>query len=247
MQALRWSLVVAMGLAGCAGSRSAAIPGDKVASLPAEAKSELTTLVQVVDTAKANVSAADVAHRDAQEFREAAQAELRSARSRVDAAESNVGVALAAGNPTLEREAQRGLDVAQRQHAAAKAKVEYADKLVDLRRAQCMESEALLSSTRSDLEVRKLRSLQQYGLAKDIDADTIFDAKRENERVLAERRQDTSRLSGEVAGLEESWRRQQRAYDMAARGGASPVRTPVAPPEMVPPQQPHDVSPGTPR
>jgi hypothetical protein len=110
-----------------------------------------------------------------------------------------------------------------------------------------MEAEAAMASARADLEVRKIRSLEQYGLAGGIDTDAIFDGKRETERSLAERRTNVSRLSGEVASLEESWRRQQRAYDMAARGGASPTRAPVAPPEMVPPPENHDVSPGTPR
>ena len=101
-----------------------------------------------------------------------------------------------------------------------------------------------LASARSDVEVRKLRSLEQYGLASKIDRDAVFDAKEESERVLVERRQNTSRLSGDVASLEEMWRRRQNAYDTAARGGASPLRTPVAPPEMVPPPLNHDVSPG---
>src|SRR5262245_58771447 len=118
----------------------ATIDDARTARLPEGDQRAIGSAQQNVDVAHANLAAAKVARDEAKQFQKIASRELVAAKSRLAAS---------------------GTDLSQREVLAARAKQDYADRLVDLRDAQLDEQQAMVELARADREWTKYEALER--------------------------------------------------------------------------------------
>jgi hypothetical protein len=187
-----------------------------------------------VDVAQANLTSAQVALDEAKQFDTIADHELRAAKSHLEAARKGVELGRATQSGERLESAQAELTLAQRQLFAAKAKQDYADQLVALRKAQVDESEALLDAARADTEYAKLEALQRNGMAAGLDEDKFIRARQHAQSKVADKRMKEATLEGIVARLRTTWDEELRNYNTAMREHGYPVIAAPPPPARLP-------------
>ena len=222
-------LLATLGVSGCS-HQMATVPDERLTQLPPASRQAVVAEEQRVSIAQQNVVSARVALDESRRFRDVTQSELRAANARLDAA--NKALALsessrAAAQADRAREARRA---AAMELAAAQAKRDYADRLVQLRRAQLDEANADLAVARADVEMRKIRELASRGLATPTEVNRFAESRSRAEADLARNRRMVAELSTVLASARENWESRRREYNTASR-----VLAPLTPPP--PPQQ----------
>jgi len=228
----RWLLVSAMALAGCATS---GISDRDVARLPVADRTQIITAQKSIDVAESNLAAAKVARDEAKQFRKIAVSELDASRSRLEAARSSVDLGRSARDDRTLREASRNEDAARDQLIASRAKLDYADRLVELREAKINEAEANLNAARADVDRTKLQLLQRNGMDQNIDANKLEARRQDAQERLADARSRVAQIEGEAAQLKTAWDdRRNEASHTASRGET--IAPPPPPAEVPMPQ-----------
>ncbi len=223
----QWLLAAALVAAGCA---HAGVPDSAVARLPVDDRAQIVTAHKSIDVAESNLGAAKVARDEAKQFRKIALSELDAAKSRLDAARTGMELGKSARDDRTLREASREEDTARNQLIAARAKLDYADRLVELREAKVDEAEADVDAAKADVERTKLSLLQSRDLAGRIDARAIEERRQDAQERLAEKRARVAQLEGDVAQLQAAWNDRRHEVDTASRG----TMAPAPPPEELP-------------
>jgi hypothetical protein len=200
-------------LIGCA--HTTTIETAQTLRLPQPDRQAIATADENVEIAQRSVTAAQSILDEAQRFDVAAARELEAARSRLSAS----------GDDAL----------AMRQLAAAQAKKSYADRLIDLRRAELDERESFQRSSEADREWLKYEALARNGLAGNLRADDFEHARTDAQHELADKRLHTAELQGTVAALHAIWDERRRSYDVASRERTPTLREATPEPLKAPP------------
>jgi hypothetical protein len=230
MSLRQWLLAGALAVAGCA--TAGGVSDRDVARLSVADRTQIITAHKSIDVAEANLASAKVARDEAKQFRKIALSDLDAAKSRLEAARSGVDLDKSARDDRTLRDATRNEDIARNQVIAARAKVDYADRLIELREAKITEGEANVTAARADVDMTKVQLVQRSGMANDIDAKAIEARRQDAQERLAERRARVAQLEGETAQLKTAWDdRRNETSRTAARGE---MIAPPPPPEEVP-------------
>jgi len=189
----------------------------------------------IVNDAHAVLEAAKVARDEAKQFRKIALSELDASKSRLEAARSSVDLGKTSRDDRALREASRNEDAAREQLIASRAKLDYADRLVELREAKINEAEANVNAAKADVEMTKLSLVQRNGMAGDVDAKRLEARRQDAQERLAEARAHVAQIEGETAQLKTAWDdRRTEANRTASRGEPMMLTTPPAPPAEMP-------------
>jgi hypothetical protein len=230
MSLRQWLLAGALALAGCA--TSGGVSDKDVARLPVADRAEIITAHKSIDVAESNLQAAKVGRDEAKQFRKIALGELDAAKSQLEAARSGVDLDKSARDDRALREASRTEDAARDRLIAARAKLDYADRLVELREAKIGEAEANLNAAKADVELTKLQLAQRNGIANDIDAKKLEARRQDAAERLAESRSHVAQIEGETAQLKTAW--DDRRTEMNRTASRGETMAPPAPPAEVP-------------
>lgn len=224
----RWLLAGAILATGCATS---GISDREVARLPAEDRAQILTAQKSIEVAASSLAAARVARDDAKQFRKIAVGELSAAKSKLDAARGAVDLGKSGRDDRVLRDADRSEDRARSQLIAARAKMDYADQLLQLREAKVDEADANLTAAKADVEATKLQMVQRNNLDTKVDARRIEATRQDAQERLAETRARVAQLEGDVAQLKTAWD-DRRRESTASRGAARPLRAPAQAPDV---------------
>ena len=225
----RWLLISALAVGGCA---TGGVSDRDVARLPVADRAQIVTAQKSIDVAESNLATAKVGRDEAKQFRKIAVSELDAARSRLEAARSGVDLGRSARDDRTLREASRNEDAARDQVVAARAKLDYADRLVELREAKINEAEANLNAARADVEMTKLKLVQRNGMATGVDANKLEARRQDAQERLAESRAHVAELEGETAQLKTAW--DDRRNEMNHTASRGEFIAPPPPPAEVP-------------
>jgi len=210
----------------CATSKGAEVDDEKLSQLPREDRQAMIDQERSVEVAKANADAARVAAKQAQEFKIQVEDELVTATFQRDEAEN----AKPKGNKQAQNELTARREVAARQLAAAEAKNEYADKLIEFREADVEEREADVDLAEARVEQAKYESLHQRGMAKGLDRQAILDSERHAEQKRDEAHQKAVRAQGYAGLSKDNWEKLQARSQSTAKATSPADDSPVQPP-----------------
>jgi hypothetical protein len=220
-------------LAGCAST--AGVSDQQIAQLPVEDRQQLVTAQRSIDVAEQNLATAQVARDQARQFRKVAELEMAAALSRLEAARASIDLARNTRSSTALRDAQRNEDLARAQLVSARAKADYADRLIVLREARVDESEDGVAVARAQVELDKVHLVQRNDLTPDANVVRIEADLRDARERLAERRARVAVLQGEVAQLKTAWDDRRSEQRTAERGGYRDFAAPPPPAPLPPP------------
>ena len=235
MSVRQWLLSGALLAVGCATS---AVSDRDIARLPADERAQVATAQQSIDIAQSNLAAAKQARDEAKQFRKVAAGELDAAKSKLDAARGGVDLGKSTRDERTLREAGRTEDAARDQQIAARAKLDYADRLVELRDAKVAEAEANLAAARADVDVTKYRFVAQHDGDVKIDGRKLEATRQAAQERLAAERARVASLEGDVAQLKTAWDDRRRESHTASR---SEVRALQPQAQPFPGREPFDV------
>jgi hypothetical protein len=207
----------------------------QIAQLPVEDRQQLVTAHRSIDVAEQNLATARVARDEAKQFRKVAQSELKAADSRLEAARAALDLGRNTRDDAAVRNAQHNADQARAQLVAARAKADYADRLITLRDARVDESEDNLAVARAEVELDKAHMVQRNGITPDANVPRLEADVQDTRERLAEQRARVAQLQGDVAQLRTAWDDRRSEQHTADRGGwrdygAAPLAPPPLPP-----------------
>jgi hypothetical protein len=210
----------------CASTKGAEVNDEQLSQLPRDDRQAIIDQERSVEVAKANADAARVAAKQADEFKILVDDEVLTAKTKRAEAENTTsyGNTKQAQNDTAARR-----KVAAEQVAAAEAKNEYADKLLEVREAEVAEREAEIELAEARVERAKYETLQQRGMAKGIDRKAIEESERQAEQKRAEAHQKVAQAQGYADVSKENWEKLQAQYQSTAKATSADDR-PVPPP-----------------
>lgn len=233
MSLRQWLLAGALIVGGCA--TTAGVADKDVARLPVAEREQIMTAHKSIEVAQANLDGARLARDEAKQFHHIATADVDSAKSRLEAARSSVDLGAQARDDRTLRQASRAEDDARAQLVASRAKLDYADRLVELREAKIAEAEANLAAARADFELEKARIAQRNGIARELNVNKLESQRQDCAERLAEQRAHVADLEGETAQLKTAWddrrtelnRTASRGNDVYAPREAEEVQMPT--------------------
>jgi hypothetical protein len=220
-------------LLGCA--HAPTVTNENVVQLPAQARVRILDAQRSVDAADQNLTAAKVALDESRRFRDIADRELDSARAHADASEQALDLAGHSHVASTLSAARQDREVAMRQLFAARAKKDYAVRLVELRRAELELKRAELEQAHADVEYTKLAALREHGLAANYRESDFVDARERARTNVADARGKEAALAGSVEALRTSWLQRENEYRTASRSVSVPP--PPAPQALPPPAE----------
>jgi hypothetical protein len=234
MMMRRWLLAGALVAAGCASTFGTKVSDRDVARLPAQDQEKVIAASNQIPKASANVETARLQLDEARQFRRVAQNEVDAARSRLEAGRNAIVLAHSTRDPHQLRAAQRNEDLARDELIAARAKLDYADRLVALRDAKLDEANQQLRLARAETESRKAELIVKNGIASDINLAKIQRERDDTQTRLAEIRTRVAVLGGEVQQLRVAWNDRRRELNTASRDMSVLPLPPPRPREMLP-------------
>jgi hypothetical protein len=220
-------LAGAMFAVGCATS---GVSDKDLARLPVAEREQIVTAHRSIDVAQSNVESAKLARDEAKQFRGIASSELDAAKSHLEAARSGVDLNAQARDDRALRQASRLEDDARLKLIAARAKLDYADRLVELREAKIGEAEANLTAAKADVELTKVRIAQRNNIANDIDTKAVEARRQDAAERLAESRAHVADVEGETAQLKTAW--DDRRHEMNRTASRGELVAPPPPAEL---------------
>lgn len=223
----RMLLAGALVAVGCA--TTTGVSDQQVARRPPQDRAQIVTAQQSINVAQSNVATARQARAQARQFQRVAGNELAAAQAELRAARTGVDLGRTARDPRVLRAASRREDMARDRMVAARAKLDYADRLADLREAQLNAAEAAARAARSNVEMTKVRLLQQEGIAPSVNLARLRSEHERAQTELADARARVAALEGSVATLRQAWEQRRRAFDSAWAGREPPLRAPPPP------------------
>jgi hypothetical protein len=242
MSLRRWLLAGALVAGGCASTYVARVSDRDVARLPPSDQQQIVAAQQQIPIASSNVERARLQRDEAGQFRQVALNEAAAAQSQREAARTAIVLARSTRDASQLRAAVRSEDLARDGLIAARAKVEYADRLQALRAASLDEALDGLRLARAEVEYRKASAVVHDGLATDVDLPRIAAWRDEAQTRLAGTRTRVAMLAGEVQQLHVAWNDRRRELNTAARDRSPPLLAPP-PPRPLQPLNPPALSP----
>jgi chromosome segregation ATPase len=208
-------LAAALAVAGCA--TSGGVSDRDVARLPAQDREQIAIAGRSIDLAQSNLASAKQGRDEARKFRRAAQLERDMANSRLEAVRANVDLSSSRRDDITLRDAARQEDTARDQLLAAQAKIDYADRLVQLREAKVDEAEANLKAAKADVDLTRYRLVERQDPNIKADARKLEANRQEAQERLAAERARVAALEGDVAQLHTAWDERRTGLHTAAR------------------------------
>jgi len=204
----------------------AEVKDEQLAQLPREDRQAIIDQERSVDVAKANADAARVAAKQAQEFKAVVDDEVLTARTERDEAANPVSYS---NSKQAQNDIAARREVASKQFAAAEAKSEYANKLIEVREAEVDEREAEVELAQARYERAQYETLKQRGMSAGVDEKAIADRERQAEQKLAEAHQKVAQAQGYADVSKGNWEKSHAQYQGAAKSTHADER-PVQPP-----------------
>ena len=199
--------VFALGVS-CRGMGSNVVTDEQVARMSTEQRQQILEVEKQIAAEEANVSGARAAVRDAETFVSSVDKELAAANTRLQAAKE-VGELQQRGSQPNGTDVGRSLNEEQAAVDAARAKKDYADRLLALRQAELNKAQADLNRVQKQVDVTKIRLAFQNGDASRDGVQRVEtelnDAQVEANRVESE----VKTLTTEVDNLKEVWTAKQ--------------------------------------
>jgi hypothetical protein len=215
----------------------------RLGQLSMDQKHDLFTAQHNVAVAQANLDAARRARTHARTFKEISDEELNSAKHRAEAARGTVKLSHNTGETAALDPEQRSLDIANRQVIAARAKLDFADHLGDVRKAEEGLAADQLEAARREVRVVRAETLRRNGVEPGEDLSVLVrDRDNQHNQVAMDERR-VARLRDEAGRLHVAWEERRRDYNVAAREMPTmpPAREPRAPEKLRPTPLPGDV------
>jgi hypothetical protein len=198
----------------CASSKGAEVNDEKLSQLPREDRQAIIDQERSVEVAKANADAARVAAKQANEFKTLVDSEVLTAKTQRDEVEKPASYTnTKQGQSDIEARRQ----LAAKQVAAAEAKSEYADKLIEVRDAEVEEREAEVELAQARYERAQYETLNQRGMAQGIDEKAISDRERQAEQKRAEAHQKAAQAQGYADVSKGNWEKSHAQYQSTAK------------------------------
>ncbi len=227
-----WAGLTAAALMGCAHHVEEA----KLGQVPMEQKQAIFTAQHNITVAESNVRSAEQAKDAAERFRDIAKRELDAAKLHANAALEARDLAERQQVAGHVHDAEAAQVTAAREVAAARAKTDYADKLVDLRDQQRKLAEARLDASRAELAFLQADTLRRNKIEPGVNIGELErDRINANHKVL-ERENIVASMRGQVDQLRTVWRERRSEFNTASRN-APPV------PSLPPPRGPETINP----
>jgi hypothetical protein len=222
-------------LAACATTR---VSDQKLAQLPVDERAQIVTAQQSINVAQQNLAAAKVANEQARRFRKVAHDEIAAANSRLSAARTSIDLSRQSRDSAALANAQHNEDLARQQLLVARAKSDYADRLIELREARVDEGEAQVAAARADVELQKAQRLLAHELDPGVEVNRLERDRQDAQERLAERRAKVAALQGEAAQLKMAWDDRRDEARTASRSDVRDVPPPLAPAPLPMPNDP---------
>lgn len=207
-------------LGACASS--AGVSDREVARLPVGQRTQLVSAQRSVDTAKSNVQAAEAARDDARQFRNIAANEVDAAKQRQKAINSSIELARRTRDDEALRSATADEAAGRNQLTVARAKLDYANRLVELREAQIDQAQAQQDVAQADIEVEKMKLVAANGGAIQ-DPEAIRRRRSDADQHLAEARQKVAALQGEAMSSKQAFDDRRHEFHTASAGVMAPA------------------------
>jgi hypothetical protein len=217
---LRRALLAAVLVA--AGCATTAVSSRELARLPPEDLAQVATASRSIEVAAQSLEAAQRSLDEARQLRTTATDERTAARAHLDAARANGALARRKRDDRMLRAAVADEDAAQRELLATRAKLDYANSLLELRQSRVAEGEAAVDAARADVELTKVRLLEQNGVYTRVDPRRIDAQRQRAQEKLAEARARVAQLAGETALRKQAWDDRRREARTTAAGDQSP-------------------------
>jgi hypothetical protein len=234
----------ALAMAACAAT---GVSEQRVARLPQDERAQIVTAQQSIAVAKQNLASAQLSRDQARQFRKVARDEVAAARSRLQAAHGSIDLSRQTRDHAGLRDAQHNEDVARTQLVIARAKADYADRLIELREARVDAADAEVAATRADVELQKANLLVRNDVDPGVDVRRLETARQDAQERLADRRARVATVQGEVEQLKVAWDDRRGEARTASRGETLELGAPVAPaPLPMPPRGDVNDTPGAP-
>jgi hypothetical protein len=242
----KWSWIActlgaAMFVGGCAHDEKT--QEAQLGHIPISEKEPIFTAQHNVEVEDANLNAAKRATEEAKIFRDVSNKELDSSKARVAASEKAIKLEGKSGNAKQLNDAQTFFDLASKEQIASQAKVDYANKLVDLR-----ENEETLITARRDEAKTRVKLLEAQAVAKNGMKPVDDPAKLEREDVDArtkvmERERRVAVMRDDAQRYRSTWDDRRQSFNLAQRGAPVLTPTPTPPKGQVIQQAPMPVEP----
>lgn len=228
----RMLLAGAMVAVGCG---TTGVSSDQVARLPAQDRAQIVNAERSINVAKSNESTAKLALDEAKQFQKISQKELEAARTHLEAARTGIKLGRTARDQQMVKLANQREEAARNQMLASQSKVAYANRLVDLRQAQVDEAEAAVKASKSNVELTKVRLLQNEGIPPEASVAKLREKDEKAQNKLADSRSQVASLQGDVQSLKQAWTQHAKS-NTASLGQLPPLHAPPAP-RLLPPEQ----------
>ena len=199
--------VFALG-ASCKGMGSNVVTDEQVARMSMEQRQQILKVEKQIGVEESNVSGARAGVRDAETFVSSVDKELSAANTRLKAAKE-VGELQQRGSQLSGSEVGRSLNEEQAAVEAARAKKDYADRLLALRQTELNKAQTDLNRVQKQVAVTKIRLAFQNG---DVSRDDVQRVETElnDAQVEANRTElEVKTLTTEVDNLKQVWTAKQ--------------------------------------
>jgi len=118
---------------------------------------------------------------------------------------------------------------------ASRAKLDYADKLVDLRKQQVDLAGARVDAARADLSFVQADTLQRNNIQPGVDIGEVERARTDASNRVVDEERKAATIRDQLGQLRTVWRERRHAFDVASRNApAMPETNPPPPAKMLP-------------
>jgi hypothetical protein len=231
MRMAKVATVVALGiaLAGCGHGESVELDR-RVALVPPDLRPQVTAAQRRATRAEGEVELANRAVAKARGAQVLAAGELQAAEHSLEDADRAMAIAMAHHNPVALGRARQAQGDGRDQVLAAQARLTWANRLADLRRAERDVRQQELLLAQSQVRLAEERLLAQQHLAAGMDRSVYLRQQEDAQVGLANARHLVAQLTGEVAALGEEYQQKR-----ARAAGAAGAPLPSPPPPFTPP------------
>lgn len=193
---------------GCKGMGSNVVTDEQVARMSTEQRQQILEVEKQIAVEQSNVDGASAGVSDAEVFVSSVNKELSAANTRLAAAKE-VGELQQRGSTPNGSALGRSLNEEQAAVDAARAKKDYADRLLSLRQSELNKAQAELNLARRQVDVTKIRLAFQNGDASR-DGVQSLETELNNAQVEANRADsEVKTLTTEVDNLKDVWTAKQ--------------------------------------
>jgi hypothetical protein len=184
----------------------------RLVALPREARQELIDEQRQVDVAQANLSAARTSVEHAKLFHGLVGHEVGAAEANREAAAEALELSRSSHDPQRIGEAEEQHALWTRRMDAARAKAQYAERLLELREAELEQREAGVVLAQIRHERAKFQKVEQRGLAEGLDGSDFEEALQEAAQEHDEKQAEANQLRDSVNTSQAAWQQALANY-----------------------------------